>query len=170
MSFDNNLVNAGLEAVIGKELIVPKENGNSSPITSDQLFKYSFPLIGIDNAESSSDAKDGYQIFVKTLTGETITLEVESGFTTEKIKAMVYEKKQIPPDQQRLIFAGAQLENGFTLKKYKIHKESAVHLVLRLRGGGFSVYHIDIEFFDPQFHYDFRKLDDKGQSFVRGGK
>uniref|UniRef100_A0A914PDT9 Ubiquitin-like domain-containing protein n=1 Tax=Panagrolaimus davidi TaxID=227884 RepID=A0A914PDT9_9BILA len=172
MSFDSNLVNAGLEAVIGKELIVPKENGNSAPITSDQLFKYTFPLIGINKAKSSSVAKDGYKIFVRSrdFNGKIITLEVESGFTIDKIKTMIHEMVGIQPDEQRLISAGRQLEDCRTLKNYNIEKESSLHLFPRLRGGGFSVYHIDIEFFDPQFHYDFRKLHDNGQSFVRGGK
>ncbi len=75
------------------------------------------------------------QIFIKTLQGKTLTLDVSDADTIQSVKNKIFEKEGIPQDQQRLVFNGKQLEDDKTIADYNIQADSNIHLVLRLRGG-----------------------------------
>ena len=87
------------------------------------------------NPVSSPAPMTTRQIFVKTLTGKTITLEIQGDVSIAMVKKAIQKKEGIPPHRQRLIFAGRQLEDAETLNSYNIQNGSTLHLVLRLGGG-----------------------------------
>ncbi|KAI1746339.1 hypothetical protein F4680DRAFT_401111 [Xylaria scruposa] len=108
-------------------------------------------------------------IFVKTLTGRTVTISVTLSDTINIVKHKIAEKVDIPAEEQRLVFGGKQLEDNLTVYHYGIQRESTLHLGLRIRGGGPLAFYLPQGFHDSPFDYDFTHVKDRKKHY-RGGE
>jgi ubiquitin C len=108
---------------------------NDYNITDNSRLQLLISLNGGGENEASASASGTKQIFIKTLQGKTLTLDVNDNDTIASIKDKIAEKEGIPQEQQRLVFNGKQLEDKNTIAEYGIENDASIHLVLRLRGG-----------------------------------
>ena len=161
--FDLHLLAAGFSAILGVEVVHPDLGRDLPKLSVHSLFRLTYipmPLESVDPGEL-------FDIYVKTLTGQRITVSVTNSFTIAHVKAAIQEKEGIPADEQRLVFSSKVLEDEDTIEGAGIPNGGTIFLIVKLRGGG-AQYQLDIDELAPSFDYNFTTVKDDGKTYMRG--
>ena len=177
LSADSDFLSGVLQLVTGVRIISQgKDDGAAArSFDLDCLHKRSLQWRGEDIVPapvvSDGDGVGVMVIFILTLTGKKIAVKIKPSSTIKELKSKIQNQEGTLSDQQRLIFAGRQLEDGRTFASYNIQDESILHLVLRLCGGGGpAIFTLDTAVLDPPYNFDFTNLKDDGTKYQRGGR
>ena len=159
LATDENFLAKALSTLSDQAILAPiakmsaVEEINCSIFSLDSF--HEFTLEWVDGLPADMLSLGDIEIAVKTLTGKTICFKLHPSATIKDLKAAIQDKEGIPPENQRVIFSGRQLEDGRTLEAYKIGDKSTLHLVQRFRGGGMQHFKFDPKMMDAEYHYDF---------------
>ena len=169
---DEKFLAKALSTLSGQCIIAPSAKIKEFDVFSlDSLHKHTLgwvkglPATLPPTLPSSDQGLGDIEIGVKTLTGKTIRLTVNLSMTIEELEYAIWDMEGIPPDQQKLLFCGKQLEDEKTLEAYKIVNDNTLHLVLRLRGGGMPLLKFDPKMMDAKYHYDFTNKVSDGKEY-----
>ena len=148
------------------------EAAEKDTLSFDSLHKHTLTWVGVDFSSlvALPPSPSDITITVKTLTGKAIIVIANPADTVAVVKTKIEDMEGIPPNQQRLIFTGQQLEDHKTLKECSVGDGSIFHLVLKLRGGGMQLHYLNPDILDEKYNYDFTKLTSDGKEFKRGDR
>ena len=162
-NFDVHLLAAGFSAILGAEVVHPDLGPHLPKLSIHNLFQLTYIPVPME----SVDPGELFDVYIKTLTGQRITVSVTSEFTVAHVKAAVEEKEGIPAMEQRLVFSSKKLEDDATVGSAGSPHGGTIFLVLKRRGGG-AEYQMDLSELAPSFDYDFTKVQDDGKRYMRG--
>ena len=148
-----------------------QRNAYFEVLNVDQIFRLTNRAghFGDEYKADASRSEYEIEIYIKTPSGMMRTIYVATNELVGGIKLKIQDIEGTPPDQQRLIYAGKQLEDDRSISEYNIQRNSTLHLVVRLLGGGTHTYYIDDSLLDPSYDYDFTGKRDDGTKYYRGG-
>ncbi len=166
--FDLELLAAGFSAILGAEVVITDDTsvrgaGNLQTVSIHSIFHLTYVPIPLESVNPG----ELFEIYVKTLTGQRITLQVTDSFTIADVKAALEVKEDIPARNQRLVFGGKPLSEGETVKSAGIPHGGTIFLIIILRGGGPEIQ-IPKSELAPSYDYDFTKEIDDGTKYMRG--
>ena len=161
--FDVHLLAAGFSAILGVEVVHPDRGSHLPKLSIHDLFQLTYipwPLQNVNPGEL-------FDIHIKTLTGNRITIQVTNAFTIAHVKAAIEQKEKIPARDQRLVFSSKRLDDSDTIESAKIPHGGTLFLIIKLRGGG-PEYQLDLDELAPSYDYNFTKESDDGRKYMRG--